>query len=151
MNTSAGVLNPGLPSGRLTIPARLQEMLTEASTEGKTLNAKLQQDNVAAAAIAGDEEFLRRVSLDLAGRIPTASEVTAFLADPTSDKRARKIDELLRSDAFVDRWTMWFGDLVQNVQVSNNSREYYLGKNAYYTFIKSSIDKHPDEQDLVAA
>ncbi|HEX2121991.1 MAG TPA: DUF1553 domain-containing protein, partial [Thermoanaerobaculia bacterium] len=39
----------------------------------------------------------------------------------------------------VDRWTMWFGDLVQNVQIANNSREYYLGRNVYYTFIRDSI------------
>jgi hypothetical protein len=41
-------------------------------------------------------------------------------------RQAREeIDELLASDAFVDRWTMWFGDLVQNVQVASNTREYY--------------------------
>jgi hypothetical protein len=65
--------------------------------------------------------------------------VQSFLADSAVDKRARKIDQLLASDAFVDRWTMWFGDLVQNVQASANSREYYQGRNAYYNFIHDSI------------
>ncbi|HEX2061685.1 MAG TPA: DUF1553 domain-containing protein [Thermoanaerobaculia bacterium] len=103
------------------------------------IDAKLQRDGIAAAPRAGDTEFLRRVTLDLAGRIPTASEVEAFLADSRADKRARRIDELLKSEAFVDRWTLWFGDLVQNVQASDNIREYYLGKNAYYTWIAQSI------------
>jgi hypothetical protein len=71
------------------------------------------------------------------------------VADTRSDKRARKIDELLRSDAFVDRWTMWFGDLVQNVQVANNSREYYLGRNAYYSWIKSSIASQKPYDQMV--
>ena len=103
------------------------------------VGAKLAASGIAPATVAGDEEFLRRVTLDLTGMIPTTADVQAFLADTRPDKRAKKIDALLNSDAFVDRWTMWFGDLVQNVQVANNSREYYLGKNAYYNWIHDSI------------
>lgn len=101
--------------------------------------AKQKADGVKATVIAGDEEFLRRVTLDLTGQIPDPAAVQAFVADTTADKRARKIDELLASDAFVDRWTMWFGDLVQNVQFANNVVEYYLGRNAYHLWIKESI------------
>lgn len=103
------------------------------------IGARLSANSIAPAAIAGDEEFLRRVTLDLTGTIPTTAAVESFLADTRTDKRARKIDELLNSDAFVDRWTLWFGDLVQNVQFATNSREYYIGKNLYYTWIKDSI------------
>lgn len=103
------------------------------------IGGKLSANGISPAPIAGDEEFLRRVTLDLTGMIPTSADVQAFLADTRADKRARKIDALLNSDAFTDRWTMWFGDLVQNVQVANNSREYYIGKNAYYTWIHESI------------
>lgn len=101
--------------------------------------ARLAGAGIRPASVAGDEEFLRRVYVDLTATIPSASEVDAFLADPSADKRAKKIDDLLRSDAFTDRWTMWFGDLVQNVQVSTNSREYYLGRNAYHAWIRDSI------------
>lgn len=89
--------------------------------------------------ISSDEEFLRRVTLDLTGQIPDSNTVVAFLADQSPDKRTKKIDQLLASDAFADRWTMWFGDLVQNVQVSSNAREYYLGRNALYQWTKDSI------------
>src|SRR6185295_17516642 len=88
---------------------------------------KMRTDGIVPTTLAGDEEFLRRVTLDLTGQIPDGATVQAFLADTTADKRARKIDSLLASDAFVDRWTMWFGDLVQNVQASTNIREYYIG------------------------
>ena len=101
--------------------------------------AKMTRDKVPPTVIAGDEEFLRRAYLDLTGTIPTATEVQSFVADTASDKRAKKVDALLKSDAFVDRWTMWFGDLVQNVQISTNSREYYIGRNVYYAWIKDSI------------
>src|SRR5258707_881592 len=74
---------------------------------------------------SGDEEFLRRVSLDLTGQIPDPATVKAFLADSSADKRDRMIDTLITSDGFTDRWTMWFGDLVQNVQVASNSNEDY--------------------------
>lgn len=100
---------------------------------------KMRQDGIVPTTLAGDEEFLRRVTLDLTGQIPDTATVQSFLADTASDKRARKIDQLLASDAFVDRWTMWFGDLVQNVVASNNIREYYLGRNAYYNYIHDSI------------
>lgn len=101
--------------------------------------AKMRQDGVAPTRAAGDEEFLRRVTLDLTGQIPDPATVQAFLADSSTDKRARKIDQLLASDAFVDRWTMWFGDLVQNVVATTNSLEYYYGRNTYYNYIHDSI------------
>ena len=50
-----------------------------------------------AAPIAGDAEFLRRLTLDLTGTIPTATEAREFLADKTADKRAKMIDRLLAS------------------------------------------------------
>ena len=103
------------------------------------IGAKLTAAGIVPAAIAKDEEFLRRVTVDLTGTIPSAPDAEAFFADTRTDKRARKIDELLQSSAFVDRWTMWYGDLVQNVQASDAVRQYYLGRNAHYLWIKESI------------
>ena len=103
------------------------------------LFAAMKKAGVPPTAMAGDEEFLRRVTLDLTGAIPDAATVQSFVADTAPDKRAKMIDQLLASDAFVDRWTMWFGDLVQNVSVSANSREFPQGRNAYYQYIHDSI------------
>ena len=100
---------------------------------------KMQKDRIVWTAAAGDEEFLRRVTLDLTGQIPTAQKVKAFTADTSSDKRDRVIDELIASEEFVDRWTLWFGDLVQNVQTPANILVGATGRNAYYTFIRDSI------------
>src|SRR6185503_18442546 len=79
------------------------------------LFSAMQQNGIAPTTLAADDEFLRRIHLDLTGAIPDSATVTAFLADKSPDKRTKKIDELLASDSFNDRWTMWFGDLVQNV------------------------------------
>jgi Protein of unknown function (DUF1549)/Protein of unknown function (DUF1553) len=109
--------------------------------------AKMKAAGIVATSLSTDEELLRRVTLDLTGQIPDPAAVTAFVNDASPDKRTKKIDELLASDAFTDRWTMWFGDLVQNVTAASNTREYYEGRNAYYNWIKQSIhDGKPYDQ-----
>jgi hypothetical protein len=110
---------------------------------------KMKGDGIVPSALSSDEEFLRRVTIDLTGQIPDPATVQAFLADNSSDKRAKTIDGLLASDAFNDRWTMWFGDLVQNVQVSSNSREFPTGRNAYYQWIHDSIKANKPYDQMV--
>src|SRR4029079_3618641 len=95
--------------------------------------------NVAPTQLASDEEFLRRVTLDLTGQIPDSATVQSFLADTSATKSAKMIDQLLASDALTDRWPMWFGDLVQNVTAGPTSREFPSGRNAYYTYIHDAI------------
>ena len=56
-----------------------------------------------ASELASDAEFLRRVSLDLIGRIPTTDETKAFLADSAADKRDRCVDRLLASPEHAER------------------------------------------------
>ena len=109
----------------------------------------MKTDGIRSAALSSDEEFLRRVTVDLTGQIPDPATVQAFLADKSPDKRTKTIDALLGSDAYVDRWTMWFGDLVQNVQVSANSREFPAGRNAYYTYIHDSIKANKPYDQMV--
>jgi hypothetical protein len=53
---------------------------------------------------ADDATFLRRVSLDLTGRIPTSALVEAFTADRSANKRQRLVDALLESEAYADHW-----------------------------------------------
>lgn len=74
---------------------------------------KMERDGIPQAPPAMDQEFFRRVTLDLTGRIPKASEVLEFLADRSPDKRARLIDRLIGSPAFVDKWSYFYMDLLR--------------------------------------
>jgi hypothetical protein len=64
------------------------------------------------AALADDAAFLRRVTLDTIGLIPTPDELSAFLADKAPDKRARAIDRLLQDPRWADQWTSYWQDVL---------------------------------------
>jgi hypothetical protein len=66
------------------------------------------------ASLSSDEEFCRRVYLDLTGRIPTSEQLAKFVQSNDADKRDKLIDELLDSQAWVDHWGYWYGDLFRN-------------------------------------
>ena len=66
---------------------------------------------IASSPLASDAEFLRRVTLDLTGRIPTGSDAFSFVGDTNPSKRDAKIDALIGSPEFIDKWTMFLGDL----------------------------------------
>src|SRR5439155_1639657 len=61
---------------------------------------------------AGDAEFLRRVYLDLTGRIPPVAEVRRFLADPSPDKRPRLVERLLKSPLYAIHFTNHWRSLI---------------------------------------
>ena len=65
--------------------------------------------------VCTDAEFLRRVSLDLTGKLPEAEAVRVFLMDsrPSQTKRLELIDRLLGSTAYVDHWTNRWASLMQ--------------------------------------
>ena len=59
-----------------------------------------------------DAAFLRRVSIDLTGRVPTAEQIAAFEADADPKKREKKIDELLASDAWARKWARYWRKVI---------------------------------------
>ncbi|MCU1238498.1 MAG: hypothetical protein JWP63_6465 [Candidatus Solibacter sp.] len=99
----------------------------------------LQDAGVAPAPQTTDVEFLRRVTLDLTGRIPTPERLAAFLADTSADKRSRLVDELIERPEWVDKWTMFFGDLYQNNSQNSQIRRYPEGVKAFNDFIRASL------------
>src|SRR5205807_1471328 len=79
----------------------------------KHVLARLKRLNIPPSDLADDATFLRRVSLDVTGALPTADEARAFLADKAADKRASKIDELLGRPGYASVWTLKFCDILK--------------------------------------
>ena len=72
------------------------------------VDAALATAHVPASAQADDAEFLRRVTLDLVGRVPTLEEATTFLASADPEKRAQWVDALLTSPSYGEHFaTIW--------------------------------------------
>lgn len=83
-------------------PPSSTSVATATSSSANVLDALVDaawaEKGIVPAGEIDDATFLRRVTLDLAGRVPTAEEASAFLADKGADKRARAVDKLLDSD-----------------------------------------------------
>lgn len=75
---------------------------TGLSKAGVTRNGPLSED-----------QFVRRLYLDVAGRIPTAAELTGYLADKSPDKRSKLIDTLLASDGYNSQFFDWLSDMLR--------------------------------------
>lgn len=89
------------------------------------IDAKLTSSSVSPAPLSSDEEFLRRLTLDLHGRLPTVPEVTNFLSDQAPDKRSRHIDALLNDPKFSSRLArVWRSILLP--ETANNLELRYL-------------------------
>jgi len=86
-----------------------------------------------------DWEFIRRVTLDLTGRIPDPNAVLAFVADATPNKRAILIDSLIGSPNWIDKWTMYYGDLYKNNSSNSQIQRFRGGVAAFYSYIKTSL------------
>jgi hypothetical protein len=100
-----------------------------------------QQQGVTPAAPTTDYEFIRRVTLDLTGRIPTAAGVESFVADTTPNKRANLIETLLAAPEWADKWTMFYGDLFKNASSwpSMGTSVTTYGRDALNTYIRAAL------------
>lgn len=76
--------------------------------------ARLRELRIAPSDRVDDAGFLRRVSLDLLGLLPTAEEARSFIADPYPDKRARVIEAMLVRSEFADTWALKWSDLLRS-------------------------------------
>ena len=64
--------------------------------------------------LTSDAEFLRRISLDMTGTLPSPDKVRRFLADRSPDKRSKLIDQLFQDPDFADFWSLKWGDQMGN-------------------------------------
>ena len=92
-----------------------------------------------------DVQFVRRVYLDLIGRIPTQKELINFYEDKRKDRRARLIDNLLESPGHESHMFNWLGDMLRVKD------DYYrIGKTwTFHTWLKSQLRENRPWDELV--
>ena len=95
-------------------PGFVYPKVDEANAIDREVFAKLRRLNMVPSDLSGDGEFLRRVTIDTIGTLPTPEEYRAFLADARPDKRVRKIDELLAHPMHAALWATKFCDITGN-------------------------------------
>ena len=88
--------------------------LTTSTKVDELVAAKLRKLGIIPSAQCTDEEFLRRISLDVTGSLPLPKEIRSFVANRSPLKRSKKIDELLKRPAYAAWWTTKLCDYTGN-------------------------------------
>ncbi|MFL5241196.1 MAG: DUF1549 domain-containing protein [Gemmataceae bacterium] len=84
----------------------------EAAEIDRLVSKELEISKITPAPLTSDEQFIRRVTLDLTGQLPAPADVTDFVADGNSQKRARLIDMLLASEEYAQHWARFWRDVI---------------------------------------
>jgi hypothetical protein len=119
---------PDRPNFAFTAP-------TPANAIDERVFSQLERMKINPSAICDDATFLRRVSLDLTGLLPTSQKAREFLASTESNKRSQLIDELLASSAYVDFQTLRWADLLRVEDKTLDAK----GVEAFSHWIRESV------------
>lgn len=112
--------------------------LEEANFIDAHVHRRLRQLNIVPSARCSDAEFLRRVSLDVIGTLPTVEEAREFLTDRREERRDALVERLLRRPEFADYWALKWADLLRV-----NRRELgHKRAHEYYQWIRRSFASH---------
>ena len=137
----------------LVIPDNLKyerPKLAEANYIDKLVNDKLDKLRIYPSAIAGDQEFVRRLYIDLIGVYPTPEELRGFLADTRPDKRTQLVDALLQRKEFTEMWVMKWAELLQiRSGLNNNQPPFYKNALLYYNWLSERIAKNQPLNEIV--
>jgi Protein of unknown function (DUF1549)/Protein of unknown function (DUF1553) len=128
---NVGVFRANVPLG-----ANVEGLPPSKNFVDDAVFAKLKTLGVPPSPVCDDATYLRRLSVDIAGRLPTLEESKAFLADQDPAKRDRAIDRLLDSadyaDYFANKWTAVLRNRRQNPN-------YMHGTYAFHDWIRDSL------------
>ena len=106
------------------------------------VDAKLDKLRIFPSPTCDDETFLRRAHIDITGTLPTPDDVKAFTADKDASKRAKKVDQLLAKNEFVDIWAMKWSELLQVRTTNNQQQASYKSVLTYYGWIREQLEKN---------
>ncbi len=138
------VLDQFTQSMQLRLPAGSSNPPRRKNQIDDHIFGKMEHDKVPHAGLCTDAEFLRRVSLDLTGRLPANEAIREFVRDQDPEKRDKLVDSLLSTPTaglrsrlvkpFLERWTYWFGDLFRS-----NDGHLSKGREVFYDYIYGAL------------
>ncbi|MCH2610078.1 MAG: DUF1549 domain-containing protein, partial [Pirellulales bacterium] len=133
------------------IDKRYPKVVTTTKVDELIVN-KLRKVGIVPSEICSDSEFIRRISLDLNGSLPTAAEVVAFLEDRDSKKREKKINELLERPTYAAWWTTKICDFTGNndQQLNNTSPVRNQPGQHWYDWIYKRVADNSGYDELVS-
>jgi hypothetical protein len=116
------------------------------------IGAKLNKLRILPSGLCTDEEFLRRVSIDIAGSLPTEEEYHTFLSSTDPNKRAVLIDQLLERKEFSEIWAMKWAELLM-IKTTNqvSTKSAYLYASWLTDRIASNMPLDQMVQELLSA
>jgi hypothetical protein len=117
----------------------------ESNYVDKFVFAKLKMLNILPSDLCTDQEFVRRVYLDVCGVLPTPAEVKAFLANTATDKRAKLIDTLLDRPEYADFWTLKWSDVLR----SNRKTIQVKGTHVYQRWLHDHFTRNTPLNEVV--
>ncbi len=110
------------------------------------VGAKLNKLRILPSEVCTDEEFLRRVSLDITGTLPTEEEYSQFMADASPDKRAKLIDQLLQRKEFSEIWAMKWAELLM---IKSSNQVSYKSAFLYNSWLTDKIANNVPLNEMV--
>ena len=122
----------------LVLPKDLQYAAPESKGNyiDQLVNAKLNRLRVLPSELCSDEEFLRRITLDITGLLPTLEQYEAFMADGDVQKREKLVDSLLERKEFAEIWAMKWAELLM---VKSNNQVSYKAMFLYSNLLTNKI------------
>jgi hypothetical protein len=108
---------------------------------------KLKRLRISPSGLCSDEEFVRRVFIDIVGLVPTVGEYQAFMSSSESDKRAKLIDSLLERKEFAEIWVSKWAELLQVRQIPNQISQ--KGMFLYYNWLVELLQKNTPMDQFV--
>jgi len=116
------------------------------------VNERLHRLRIAPSGLCTDEEYVRRVYIDVVGLYPKPDEVLAFLADKRPDKRSQLVDVLLQRKEFTELWVMKWSELLQirsGINGGNNQPPFYKNSLLYYNWLADRIGQNQPLNEVV--
>ena len=134
----------------LVLPKGLQFQYPEESEVNYVdamVATKLKKLRMAPSGVCSDEDFLRRIFIDIVGLVPTVDEYQKFVSSTEADKRSKLINELLERKEFAEIWVNKWAELLQVRQIPNQISQ--KGMFLYYNWLVDMLQKNTPMDQFV--